>query len=388
MASTINASNTGFGGIVQTGDSSGTLALQAAGTTVATVSSTGLAVTGSITTGGVVGSPYSMKNRIINGAMVIFQRGTAATTDLSYSVDRWRLVKSNDASESVSQNTDAPTGFSYSLRNTIATGDATIGSTQYSGFEQAIEGYNVADLGWGTANAKTVTLSFWVRSSVTGTYTGNLRNSNDTRINPFNFTINVANTWEQKTITITGDTGGTWQTTTSTGIIFAVYAALGSSYTGGTSGTWGTTPAFGCGSPVNGIASNGNIFAISGVQLEAGSSATSFEWRPYGMELQLCQRYYVSLPAGGVAWSTTACSQTAQPYVPLRPGSVTATYSGTLRNSSTGGAVTWTGTVAYQNTTNSGTNILFFYGTPTPALTAGNSYDGGSGALITVSAEL
>jgi hypothetical protein len=241
---------------------------------------------------GAAASPFGLKNRIINGDMVIFQRGTAATTDLTYSVDRWRLVKSNDASESVSQNTDAPTGFSYSLRNTISTGDASIGSTQYSGLEQAIEGYNVADLAWGTANAKTVTLSFWVRSSVIGTYTGNLRNSNDTRINPFNFTINVANTWEQKTITITGDTGGTWQTTTSTGIIFAVYAALGSSYTGGTSGTWGTTPAFGCGSPVNGIASNGNIFAISGVQLEIGTSATPFERRMYGNELNLCKRYY------------------------------------------------------------------------------------------------
>jgi hypothetical protein len=241
---------------------------------------------------GAAASPFGLKNRIINGAMAIFQRGTAATTDLTYSVDRWKFVKSNDASESVSQNTDAPTGFSYSLRNTISTGDATIGAAQYSGFEQSIEGYNMADLAWGTANAKTVTLSFWVRSSVIGTYTGNLRNSNDTRINPFNFTINVANTWEQKTITITGDTGGTWQTTTSTGIIFAVYAALGSSYTAGTSGTWGTTPAFGCGSPVNGIASNGNIFSISGVQLEVGSTATPFERRLYGQELANCQRYY------------------------------------------------------------------------------------------------
>ena len=243
---------------------------------------------------GTINAPndFGLKNRIINGGMVIFQRGTAATTNSAYSVDRWRLVKSNDATESVSQNTDAPVGFSYSLRNTISTGDSVIGSSQYSGFEQAIEGYNIADLGWGTANAKPITISFWVRSSVTGTYIGNVRNTNDTRINPFNFTINAANTWEQKTITVTGDTGGTWQSTTSTGIIFAIYAALGSSYIGGTAGTWGTTPAFGCGSPVNGIASNGNIFAISGVQLEKGSTATSFDYRPYGTELALCQRYY------------------------------------------------------------------------------------------------
>jgi hypothetical protein len=255
---------------------------------------------------------YGFKNRIINGAMVLFQRGTAATTDFAYSVDRWRFAKGNDATESVSQSTDAPVGFSYSLRNTISTGDATIGATQFSGFQQLIEGYNIADLNWGTANAQPITISFWIRSSVTGTYTGNVRNSDDTRINPFNFTISSANTWEKKTITITGDTSGTWQSTTSAGIIFAVYAALGSSYTGGTAGTWGTTPAFGCGSPVNGIASNGNIFAISGVQLEKGSTATSFDYRPYTTELQLCQRYYWKNKAGGVyTYLASAVMQTS-----------------------------------------------------------------------------
>ena len=241
---------------------------------------------------GAAASPFTLKNRIINGAMVIFQRGVAATTNQSYSVDRWRLNKSNDATESVSQNTDAPTGFSYSLRNTISTGDATIGATQFSGLEQLIEGYNIADLGWGTANAKTVTLSFWVRSSVTGTYTGNLRNNGATRINPFNFTISVANTWEYKTITITGDTGGTWEATNGVGIILTFYTALGSSYTGGTAGTWAADPAYGCGSPVNGIASNGNIFAITGVQLEQNTTATPFERRLYNQELANCQRYY------------------------------------------------------------------------------------------------
>lgn len=241
---------------------------------------------------GAAASPFGLKNRIINGAMVIFQRGVAATTNQSYSVDRWKLNKSNDATESVSQNTDAPTGFSYSLRNTISTGDATLGTTQFSGLEQLIEGYNIADLGWGTANAKTVTLSFWVRSSVTGTYTGNVRNQAVTRINPFNFTISVANTWEYKTITITGETSGTWEATNGTGIILSLYTALGSSYTGGTAGTWGTDPAYGCGSPVNGIASNGNIFAITGVQLEVGTTATPFERRLYGTELMLCQRYF------------------------------------------------------------------------------------------------
>jgi hypothetical protein len=285
---------------------------------------------------GAAASPYVLKNRIINGAMVIFQRGVAATTNQSYSVDRWKLNKENDATESVSQNTDAPTGFSYSLRNTISTGDATIGATQFSGLEQLIEGYNIADLGWGTANAKTVTLSFWVRSSVTGTYTGNLRNDGATRINPFNFTISVANTWEQKTITITGDTGGTWLTTNGTGIILTVYAALGSGYTGGTAGTWGTAPAYGCGSPVNGIASNGNIFAITGVQLEQNTSATPFERRLYNQELANCQRYYWKWVAtsAGTYFYTGVSSSATDIYGPVKLP-VTMRTSPTLTTSGT-----------------------------------------------------
>jgi hypothetical protein len=251
------------------------------------------------------------KNKIINGNMAIFQRGTAATSNLTYSVDRWRFDKGNDATESVSQNTDAPVGFNYSLRNTISVGDATIGAAQFSGLQQTIEGYNIADLGWGTANAKTVTLSFWVRSSVTGQYTGSVRNSDDTRINPYNITVNTANTWEYKTVTITGDTGGTWNTTNGGGMQITLYAALGSNFTGGTANTWGTSPNFGCGTPVNGIASNGNIFAITGVQLEVGTQATTFTTAggSYGAEFFLCQRYYYR----------TSCLTGGQQSTPLTP---------------------------------------------------------------------
>jgi hypothetical protein len=232
----------------------------------------------------------SFKNRIINGDMSIFQRGTAATADAQYSVDRWRFVKTNDATESTSQNADAPVGFSFSLRNTISTGDGTIGAGQYSGFEQSIEGFNTADLAWGTTNAQAVTLSFWVRSSVTGQYTGSLRNNDSSRRCPFNYTINTANTWEYKTISVVGDITGTWLTNNGIGITVALYAALGSNFISGSPGVWGG--GFGCGTPVNGIASNGNIFAISGVQLEKGTVATSFDYLPYTTELQLCCRYY------------------------------------------------------------------------------------------------
>ena len=287
-------------------------------------------------------SPYVLKNRIINGDMVIFQRGVAATTTQSYSVDRWKLNKSNDATESVSQNTDAPTGFSYSLRNTISTGDATLGTTQYSGLEQSIEGYNIADLGWGTASAKTVTLSFWVRSSVTGTYTGNVRNPTATRINPFNFTISVANTWEYKTITIIGDTGGTWETTNGAGIILSLYTALGSSYTGGTAGTWAADPAYGCGSPVNGIASNGNIFAITGVQLEIGSSATPFERRLYGQELINCQRYYQTAPDETIVF-TSAVNYSSWLFPVVMRAAPTVTITGSTSGTQTIGSTTANG---------------------------------------------
>jgi hypothetical protein len=239
----------------------------------------------------------TFRNRIINGAMVIFQRGTAATTNLSFSVDRWRYDKGNDATESVSQNSDAPTSFSYSLRNTISVGDAVIGAAQFSALQQAIEGYNIADLGWGTANAKTVTLSFWVRSSVTGQYVGNVRNSDDSRINPFNFTINTANTWEQKTITIAGDTSGTWLTTNSGSI--CIFWNLGCGATNsGTAGSWSSSLYVSATGATSVVGTNGATFYITGVQLEKGSTATSFDYRDYGTELIMCQRYYEKIPAG------------------------------------------------------------------------------------------
>ena len=131
-----------------------------------------------VTVGGTLAMGSSFKrNRIINGDMRVDQRATAATTSSTYSVDRWNLLKLNDATESVAQNSDAPTGFSYSLRNTISVADTSIGATQFSGFQQQIEGFNVADLGYGTANAKTITISFWIKSTVTGQYTACLLNA-------------------------------------------------------------------------------------------------------------------------------------------------------------------------------------------------------------------
>jgi len=302
------------------------------------------------------GTSFGMRNKIINGAMAINQRNTAVTATETYGVDRFIFVKGNDATESAAQSTDAPTGFSYSFRNTISVGDATIGATQYSGFKQNIEGYNIADLAFGTASAKSVTISFWIRSSVTGVYTGDIANSDFSRMCPFNFTINAANTWEYKTNTFPGCLDGTWNTTNGVGMVFQIYSALGSTYASGTANTWGSSGSnFGCGSPVNGIASNGNIFAWTGVQLEKGSQATPFEYKPHGTELALCQRYFQKTNpdnvSGGVGsggysgscFSTGAAGVTYQFPVQMR-AAPTVTRGGTSDTWWVAGSASSTGT--------------------------------------------
>jgi len=299
-------------------------------------------------------SNVTFRNRIINGAMVINQRNTAVSTSDTYTVDRWQFVKSNDATESAAQNTDAPAGFTYSLRDTISVGDASIAATQFSGFKQPIEGYNIADFGFGTANAQSVTVSFWVRSSVTGQYTGNIANSGYTRMCPFNFTINTANTWEQKTNTFPGDTTGTWNTTTGIGINLQIYSALGSTYASGTANTWGSSGSnFGCGSPVNGIASNGNIFAIAGVQLEAGTTASPFEYRQYGTELALCQRYYEVVNATLGAYVDNGAVDNVRFYIAFK---VTKRANPTVTSGSGGSESSGTWTPAYSGVDVNGTN--------------------------------
>jgi len=239
-------------------------------------------------------SSFGFKNRIINGAMVIDQRNAgAAVTNVtgSYILDRWNCGGSTDGAVTVQQSTTAPVGFVNSMRLTVATADTSIGAAQYYQSYQPIEGYNVADLNFGTANAKTITISFWVNSSKTGTYCATLTNATSNRLCPLNFSVNTANTWEYKTITVAGDTTGTWATGNTTGIYLIVNLALGSNFNAGTSGTWNTTQ-YGTSSQVNWLDTVSANFYITGVQLEVGSTATSFDYRSIGTELQLCQRYY------------------------------------------------------------------------------------------------
>jgi hypothetical protein len=235
----------------------------------------------------------TMRNRIINGAMVINQRGWSGniTTGNEYTLDRFQGVCSVSNKFSVSQSTSVyPAGFNFSLLVTSQSA-YTVGAAEQFVLRQNIEAYNTNDLAWGTASASTVTLSFWVRSSLTGTFGGALFNSNGSRSYPFTYTISSANTWEQKTITIAGDTSGTWAGTNGVGITVSWGLGVGSTYSG-TAGAWAGTYYASATGAVSVVGTSGATFYVTGVQLEAGTTASPFEYRQYGTELALCQRYY------------------------------------------------------------------------------------------------
>ena len=249
------------------------------------------------TINGVTPTAYNTmgKNRIINGAMEIDQRNAGASVTPSanvytYTVDRFSAYCNQASKFTVQQSTTAPTGFINSLLATSSSA-YSITSTDIFVLDQMVEGLNCADLAWGTASAKPVTLSFWVRSSLTGTFGGSIQNSAQNRSYPFSYTISSANTFEQKTITIAGDTSGTWLTTS--GIGMRVYFGLGcGSVQSGTAGAWAGASYYSATGATSVVGTSGATWYITGVQLEAGSVATEFERRPYSTELALCQRYY------------------------------------------------------------------------------------------------
>ena len=238
---------------------------------------------------------FGLKNRIINGDMRIDQRNAGASvtldTNTRFIVDRFFAEDDSSATVTGVQSTTAPAGFINSMLFTVTTADSSITASENCQIRHWIEGLNVADLGWGTANAQTVTLSFWVRSSVTGTHSGALLNSASNRNYVFSYTINSANTFEYKTITIAGDTSGTWLTTNGRGIGLFWNLGSGSTFLG-TAGVWGSSVLFGATGSVQLFSTLNATFYITGVQLEKGSTATSFDYRPYGTELALCQRYF------------------------------------------------------------------------------------------------
>jgi hypothetical protein len=216
--------------------------------------------------------------------------GASVTPSNSHTLDRWKGTTSASSKYTVQQSSTAPTGFKNSLLVTSSSA-YSLTASDYFAVGQSIEGFNIADLGWGAAGASSITISFWVRSSLTGNFGGSLRNSSYNRSYPFSYTILSANTFEYKTVTVAGDTTGTWSSDNSSGIEVLFGLGVGSTYSG-TAGAWAAANYISATGATSVVGTNGATFYITGVQLEPGSVATPFERRSYGAELALCQRYY------------------------------------------------------------------------------------------------
>jgi len=326
------------------------------------------------------GNSSIMKNRIINGAMMIDQRNAGgsvtATGAAFYTLDRWYTNFSQNSKYTIQQNAGAitpPIGFSNYLGATSLSA-YSVSSGDYFFLEQSIEGFNFADLNFGTVNAKTVTLSFKVYSSLTGTFGGALVNSAQNRSYPFTYSISAANTWTTVSVTIAGDTTGTWiGATNGTGCRLRISLGAGSSFSG-TSGSWAAANYVSATGATSIVGTNAATFYITGVQLEVGSSATGYDYRQYQQELALCQRYFTmsfsqgTAPAqnagttGAITAEGQAASSPAYAYAPfkitMRASPTITTYNPSAananwRNTTAGSDIN----VAVSNTGDSGTFI-------------------------------
>jgi hypothetical protein len=267
------------------------------------------------------------RNRIINGNMTIDQRNAGASVTPAsgtYTLDRWVFYVSQSSKLTAQQNAGSvtpPVGFSNYLGVTSSSAYSVLAG-DYFGLVQNIEGFNTADLGWGTANAKTVTLSFQVYSSLTGTFGGVVKNSASNRTYPFTYSISSANTWTTATVTIAGDTTGTWVgATNGIGIQLIFGLGVGSTYSG-TAGSWAAANYLSATGATSVVGTSSATFYITGVQLETGTTATDFERRLYNQELANCQRYYqisklfpciYNSSTGVVSSATLKCSLRASP---------------------------------------------------------------------------
>jgi len=277
---------------------------------------------------GTISSDVQFRNRVFNGAMEIDQRNVGANTVVSssapYTLDRFRVQCANHSGTmNVRQDSTSTTGFVNSLRTIVTAANTSMPSGGLTRVFTSLEGTSINDLGWGTANAKTVTLSFYVRSSNTGTFSGSITNYAEDRSYPFTYTINTANNWEYETITIAGDTSGTWPTSNAGALVINFDLGSGSTQYG-TANAWTGSFKTGVTGSTSIMGVVGNNWYVTGIQLEPGSTATPFEHRPYGLELQFCQRYYWQSAAvggdqcprisSGIAYTTTATAQHAVMY--------------------------------------------------------------------------
>jgi hypothetical protein len=347
-------------------------------------------------------SLQGFRNRLINSDMRIDQRNAGASVTLTsgglFPVDRFQGFEDTDGAMTAQQDSSAPAGFINSVKLTTTTADGSLSASQYALFRQMVEGTNVADLAWGTASAKTVTLSFWVRSSLTGTFGGALGNSAFNRSYPFTYSISSANTWEQKSVTIAGDTSGTWLTTTGTGIRVNFGLGVGTDFSG-TAGAWAGAGYLSATGATSVIGTLNATWYITGAQLEVGSVATPFERRDYGRELAMCQRYYyrTALLAGGViavsafADSTTTFGAFGSFPVRLRTNPSALEQSGTAANYAWNGAssVNCSAVPAFSSRTT--TDMWQVNGTVSSGLTTGQGgsfVTGGGAGYLGWSAEL
>jgi len=259
-----------------------------------------------VATGMPYGSSSFLRNRIINGNMAIDQRNAGAAisaanlTSGSYTVDRWQYYSTQTSKFTAQQNAGSvttPVGFPNYLGLTSQSA-YSVTSTDFFSIRQPIEGFNAADLAWGTASAKTVTLSFLVYSSLTGTFGGAIYNYAGTRSYPFSYSVPSANTWTTISVTIAGDTSGTWVGNTSSGWGEIHFSLGAGSSVSGTAGSWSSTLYYSTTGATSVVGTNGATFYITGVQLEQGSVATPFERPLYSKQLADCQRYYYVMPSG------------------------------------------------------------------------------------------
>ena len=314
------------------------------------------------------------KNKIINGAMTIDQRNIGASIDTdqyyNYTVDRWVAFNNVGTGKyTIEQNAGSvtpPEGFINYVGATSSSAH-TLGSTDSFNLYQRIEGLNTADLDFGKSTAKSITLSFYVRSSLTGTFGGVIANSGRSRTYPFTYTISSANTWEKKTVTIAGDTSGTWLTTNGIGVELIFQLGAGSSLLG-SAGAWASANVTGATGATNLVSTSGATLYITGVQLEKGSSATSFEHRMYGTELQLCSRYFWRQYNAGqnviydrVYWSGSG--QNALFNFPAPPGMRIVNATVTCSPTTNGSSVSFThqqyGNIVVYRVTAAGDNFLY-----------------------------
>ena len=353
-------------------------------------------------TGGtvVMSSAYSHRNRIINGDMRVDQRaigasfGNANSATIAFrTCDMWYLNRSAGNTFTVQSGltaTATPSGQRQYLRVTTPATTKALVNTDYGSVYQPIEGSNVDDLLYGTAAARTTTLSFWVRCSVTGTFSGELQNyPNGLRSYVYPYTINAANTWEYKTVTIPGDTGGTWQTGTNGQIFLGWNMGSGSNYGSATNLEWNAQNQFFITGSTQLVSTANATWDITGVQWELGSVATPFEYRPFSVELEMCGRYYqqgfAKKSTRSYLTSTEFCDGTIQ-FTPMMRAVPTMTF----KNVTYGGGNPGTGSI-FNLVTFPTTNLVTGHGVSCVVVESSVAVAGGgvvSQNIWTASAEL